>query len=69
MKLKNLYTNYVKNNLFMKMILMFALITTVTLVTFSYFMFNVMSGSIVRNELENQKKSHGERQQLHEPQI
>ncbi|OME79130.1 two-component sensor histidine kinase [Paenibacillus sp. FSL A5-0031] len=41
----------------MKMILLFALITTVTIVTFSYFMFNVMSESIVRNELENQKKA------------
>lgn len=57
MKAKSLYDNYVKNNLFMKMILLFALITTVTIVTFSYFMFNVMSESIVRNELENQKKA------------
>ncbi|WP_139992679.1 cache domain-containing sensor histidine kinase [Paenibacillus paridis] len=57
MKGKSLYDNYVKNNLFMKMILLFALITTVTIVTFSYFMFNVMSQSIVRNELENQKKA------------
>lgn len=57
MKARSLYDNYVKNNLFMKMILLFALITTVTIVTFSYFMFNVMSGSIVRNELEDQKKA------------
>lgn len=57
MKVRSLYDNYVKNNLFMKMILLFALITTVTIVTFSYFMFNVMSESIVRNELENQKKA------------
>ncbi|MGG1634985.1 sensor histidine kinase [Paenibacillus sp. NRS-1760] len=57
LKVKSLYHNYVKNNLFMKMILLFALITTVTIVTFSYFMFNVMSESIVRNELENQKKA------------
>jgi len=57
LKAKSLYRNYVKNNLFMKMILLFALITTVTIVTFSYFMFNVMSESIVRNELENQKKA------------
>ncbi|WP_241674816.1 cache domain-containing sensor histidine kinase [Paenibacillus luteus] len=57
LKGKSLYDNYVKNNLFMKMILLFALITTVTIVTFSYFMFNVMSQSIVRNELENQKKA------------
>lgn len=57
MKAKSLYDNYVKNNLFMKMIMLFALITTVTIVTFSYFMFNVMSESIVRNELENQKKA------------
>ncbi|WP_321166139.1 sensor histidine kinase [Bacillus sp. FJAT-28004] len=57
LKAKSLYRNYVKNNLFMKMILLFAFITTVTIVTFSYFMFNVMSESIVRNELENQKKA------------
>jgi len=57
LKAKSLYRNYVKNNLFMKMILLFALITTVTIVTFSYFMFNVMSESIVRNDLENQKKA------------
>ncbi|WP_141680454.1 sensor histidine kinase [Bacillus sp. FJAT-26390] len=57
MKARSLYDNYVKNNLFMKMILLFALITTVTIVTFSYFMFNVMSQSIIRNELENQKKA------------
>lgn len=41
----------------MKMILLFALITTVTIVTFSYFMFNVMSQSIIHNELGNQKKA------------
>ncbi|WP_306010656.1 sensor histidine kinase [Paenibacillus sp. FSL H8-0548] len=57
MKAGSLYDNYVKNNLFMKMILLFALITTVTIVTFSYFMFNVMSQSIIHNELGNQKKA------------
>ncbi|OMF37719.1 two-component sensor histidine kinase [Paenibacillus sp. FSL H8-0548] len=57
LKAGSLYDNYVKNNLFMKMILLFALITTVTIVTFSYFMFNVMSQSIIHNELGNQKKA------------
>ncbi|CAM4336185.1 sensor histidine kinase [Paenibacillus alkaliterrae] len=57
MKISSLYDNYIKNNLFMKMILLFVVITTVTIVTFSYFMFDFMSQSIVRNELENQKKA------------
>lgn len=56
MKLQRLYDQYVRNNLFMKMILLFVLITTGTIVTFAYFMYDFMSQSIVRNELENQKK-------------
>ncbi|WP_155985994.1 sensor histidine kinase [Paenibacillus gorillae] len=57
MKGRGLYDSYLKNNLFMKMILLFALITTATIVTFSYFMFNVMTQSIIGNDLENQKKA------------
>ncbi|NIK79032.1 two-component system sensor histidine kinase YesM [Paenibacillus castaneae] len=57
MKVRSLYENFVKNNLFMKMILLFTLITTATIVGLSYFMFNMMSESIVRNELETQKKA------------
>ncbi|WP_338555620.1 sensor histidine kinase [Paenibacillus sp. KS-LC4] len=57
MKLQRLYDQYVRNNLFMKMILLFVLITTGTIVTFAYFMYDFMSQSIVRNELENQKKA------------
>ncbi|MCA0753604.1 sensor histidine kinase [Paenibacillus sp. N4] len=57
MRAGKLYRTYFKNNLFMKMILLFAVITIATIVTFSYIMFDVMSGSIVRNELDNQKKA------------
>ncbi len=57
MRLGRLYRTYLKNNLFIKMILLFAAITIATIVTLSYIMFDVMSGSIVRNELDNQKKA------------
>ncbi|WP_168123531.1 histidine kinase [Paenibacillus sp. HB172176] len=57
MKIGSLYDQFIRNNTFMKMILTFTVITTVTIVTFSYFMFDFMSRSIVHNELENQKKA------------
>ncbi|MFS0840655.1 sensor histidine kinase [Paenibacillus sp. 1P03SA] len=57
MGVRRIYRNYLKNNLFLKMILMFSLITILTIITLSYLMFSFMSQSIVQRELANQKKA------------
>ncbi|GGF90018.1 two-component sensor histidine kinase [Paenibacillus albidus] len=52
-----LYRKYLKNNLFMKIILTFAVIAVVTIITFSYLMFLLMSQAAVQRQLEIQKRT------------
>lgn len=53
----NLYRKYMKNNLFVKMILLFAGITIVTIITFSYLMYLSMSQSALQRQLDVQKRA------------
>ncbi|GIO39548.1 hypothetical protein J41TS12_44090 [Paenibacillus antibioticophila] len=55
MHIRYIYRNYFKNNLFMRIILFFSVITIVTIITFSYLMFKVMSESAVQRQLDIQK--------------
>ncbi|WP_372632687.1 sensor histidine kinase [Cohnella sp.] len=57
MKLGKLYRNYFRNNLFVKVILVFALIVNATIITFSYLLYRLMSASVVEGELNNQKQA------------
>ncbi|ASA25870.1 sensor histidine kinase [Paenibacillus donghaensis] len=52
-----IYRNYFKNNLFMKIILLFSAIAVVTIITFSYLMFLLMSQAAVERQLEIQKRA------------
>ena len=52
-----MYRKYFKNNLFMKIILLFSLIAVVTIITFSYLMFMLMSQAAVQRQLEIQKRT------------
>ncbi|MNI15911.1 putative sensor-like histidine kinase [compost metagenome] len=51
------YKKHLKNNLFMKIILIFSIIAVVTTITFSYLMFLLMSQSVVQRQLEIQKRT------------
>ncbi|OKP74616.1 two-component sensor histidine kinase [Paenibacillus helianthi] len=53
----NWYKKHFKNNLFMKIILIFSIIAVVTTITFSYLMFLLMSQSAVQRQLEIQKRT------------
>jgi len=57
MRLGRIYGNYIKNNLFVKVIFVFAVIVILTVIGFSYFLFNFISGSIVRNQLDDQREA------------
>ncbi|UVI31361.1 sensor histidine kinase [Paenibacillus spongiae] len=57
MKLRMLYRHYYKNNMFMKLFLLFACIAVLTILTLSYFLYKNMAESITRNELAKQKQS------------
>ncbi|MBD2870881.1 sensor histidine kinase [Paenibacillus arenilitoris] len=57
MRLGSLYGKYIKNNLFMKIILLFALITIVTIITFSYLMYLSMSQSALQRQLDVQRRA------------
>ncbi|WP_068782997.1 sensor histidine kinase [Paenibacillus phocaensis] len=57
MFIRNIYRNYFKNNLFMRIILLFSVITIVTIITFSYLMFMFMSESAVQGQLDIQKRA------------
>ncbi|WP_219834999.1 sensor histidine kinase [Paenibacillus sp. R14(2021)] len=57
MRFRKIYRNYIQNNLFVKVILVFAIIINLTIITLSYLLFNIMSASIVNNELNNQKQA------------
>ncbi|OMC63639.1 two-component sensor histidine kinase [Paenibacillus odorifer] len=52
-----LYRKYLKNNLFMKIILLFSVIAVVTIITFSYLMFLLMSQAVVQRQMEIQKRT------------
>ncbi|QHW31877.1 sensor histidine kinase [Paenibacillus rhizovicinus] len=57
MNVRKTYRNYIQNNLFVKIILVFAIIVNLTIITLSYLLFNIMSASIVNNELNSQKQA------------
>ncbi|WP_138495076.1 sensor histidine kinase [Paenibacillus pinistramenti] len=50
-----IYRNFFKNNLFMRMLLIFMGIAVLTIVTLSYLMFISLSQSIMKRELDSQK--------------
>ncbi|MNZ18836.1 Sensor histidine kinase YehU [compost metagenome] len=52
-----IYRKYFKNNSFMKIILFFSVITILTIITFSYLMFKVMSESAVDRQMDVQKSA------------
>lgn len=51
------YNNYIKNNMFTNMLLLFAAITVVTILSLSYLMYYFLSQSAVRDELDNQREA------------
>ncbi|MDQ0874682.1 two-component system sensor histidine kinase YesM [Paenibacillus sp. V4I3] len=57
MGFRKMYRNYLKNNLFMKLLLLFSLITVITIISFSYFMYHSMSQAAINRELDIQKKA------------
>jgi two-component system sensor histidine kinase YesM len=57
LRLGKIYRNYIHNNLFIKVIFIFAIIVNLTIITLSYLLFNLMSASIVDSELNNQKQA------------
>ncbi|WP_027092603.1 sensor histidine kinase [Cohnella thermotolerans] len=57
MRIGKIYRNYIQNNLFIKVIFVFAIIVNLTIITLSYLLFNFMSASIVRNELSDQREA------------
>lgn len=57
MFIRSIYRNYFKNNLFMKILLFFSVITIVTIITFSYLMFMFMSEAAVQRQLDIQKRA------------
>lgn len=57
MGIRTIYDNYFKNNLFMRLLLLFSLITVVTIISFSFFTYRSMSQAAVERELDVQKKA------------
>jgi len=57
MKLGYFYRNFIKNNLFIKLLLVFAFITVLTIATLSYILYANMKDSIIRSELANQRQA------------
>ncbi|MDR9853734.1 histidine kinase [Paenibacillus sp. VCA1] len=55
MGIGRIYRNYFKNNMFMKILLIFTFIAIMTIVILSYLMISSLSQSIVNKELDNQK--------------
>jgi two-component system sensor histidine kinase YesM len=51
------YRKYFKHNVFMKIILLFSVIAVVTIITFSYLMFTLMSQAAVQRQQEIQKRT------------
>lgn len=52
-----IYRKYFKNNLFMKIILFFSMIMILTIITFSYLMYQVMSEAAVERQMDVQKSA------------
>ncbi|ANS76714.1 histidine kinase [Paenibacillus yonginensis] len=57
MRIGYIYRNYFKNNLFMRMLLIFVGIAVVTIITLSYLMFKSLSQAIINRELDSQKSA------------
>ncbi|KIL40404.1 histidine kinase [Gordoniibacillus kamchatkensis] len=57
MGIGTIYKNYFKNNLFVRLLLLFSLITVVTIISFSYYMYRSMSKAAIDRELDVQKKA------------
>jgi two-component system sensor histidine kinase YesM len=57
LRLGKIYRNYVRNNLFVKIILVFSLIVVLTIITLSCLLYDFMSASIRRSELQEQKEA------------
>ncbi|WP_397332742.1 sensor histidine kinase [Paenibacillus illinoisensis] len=55
MKIVSVYNNFFKNNMFMKMLFIFSMISIVTIITLSYIIFLSVSDSTIRRELAIQK--------------
>lgn len=55
MRIGGIYRNYFKNNMFMRMLLIFWIVAVVTIVISSYMMYSSLSQSVVNKELDNQK--------------
>ncbi|RAP75193.1 sensor histidine kinase [Paenibacillus montanisoli] len=55
--MRAMYKKYLQNKSFSRMILLFAFITVTTIIAFSYLMYDFMSQSIIRSELDKQKKA------------
>jgi two-component system sensor histidine kinase YesM len=52
-----IYRNYVRNNWFVKLILVYAGIAVLTIATLSYFAYVSLAKSIVNNKLDDQKNA------------
>lgn len=57
MRIGKIYRHFIHNNLFIKVIFIFAIIVNLTIITMSYFLYNFMSASIVQNELSDQREA------------
>ncbi|MHA0856838.1 sensor histidine kinase [Paenibacillus sp. CMAA1364] len=57
MLISKMYRTYLKDNLFMRIILLFSLTTIATIITLSFLMFQVMSRSAVQRQLDIQKEA------------
>lgn len=53
----DIYRKYFKNNLFMKIILFFSVVMILTIITFSYLMYRVMSEAAVQRQMDVQKSA------------
>ncbi|MFF2912135.1 histidine kinase [Paenibacillus sp. NPDC057934] len=52
-----IYRKYFQHNVFIKIILLFSIIAVVTIITFSYLMFHLMSQAAVQRQMEIQKRT------------
>lgn len=52
-----MYRHFIHNNLFIKVIFVFAMIVIATIITLSYLLFRFMSASIAKNELGDQREA------------
>ncbi|WP_422660420.1 cache domain-containing sensor histidine kinase [Paenibacillus sp. EC2-1] len=57
MSLVYLYRNYIKNNMFTKMLLSFSVIAIITILSLSYWMYHFLSQSAIRSEMNTQREA------------